>query len=169
MERVDQQRLDYILGDSYLRTEMFGLHLTRERITSTQYKITASNDAVRSLRLDSFSKTFLPTSLTSTIQTYSSPASYAANRVWFHNNQDYSRGRAGATNTMSVWGRGVNASASETVRPDHYHTVECWCVYKFALCVTIVIQLIGNSDLGYSGRAGYSDRNPCDGPPSVHK
>jgi len=91
MERVDQQRLDYIPGDSYLRTEMFGLHLTRERITSTQYKITASNDA-----------------------TYSSPASYAANRVWFHNNQDYSRGRAGATNTMSVWGRGVNASASET-------------------------------------------------------
>ena len=28
---------------------------------------------------------------------------------------------------------------------------------------------IGYSDLGYSGRAGYSDRNPCDGPPSVHK
>ena len=122
MERVDQQRLDYILGDSYLRTEMFGLHLTRERITSTQYKITASNDAVRLFRLDSFSKTFLPTTLTSLFQTYSSPASYAANRVWFHNNQDYSRGRAGATNTMSVWGRGVNASASETVRPLRTYT-----------------------------------------------
>ena len=137
MERVDQQRLDYILGDSYLRTEMFGLHLTRERITSTQYKITASNDAVRLFRLDSFSKTFLPTTLTSLFQTYSSPASYAANRVWFHNNQDYSRGRAGATNTMSVWGRGVNASASETVRPRC--TVQCSRLYKFALCVTIFL------------------------------
>ena len=46
MMRVDRQRLDYILGDDYLRTEMFGLHLTRERITSTEYKITAPNDAV---------------------------------------------------------------------------------------------------------------------------
>ena len=25
------------------------------------------------------------------------------------------------------------------------------------------------SNLGYSGRAAYSDLNPCDGPPSVHK
>ena len=28
---------------------------------------------------------------------------------------------------------------------------------------------IGYSDLGYSGRAAYSDLKPCDGPPSQHK
>ena len=28
---------------------------------------------------------------------------------------------------------------------------------------------IGYSNLEYSGRAAYSDFNPCDGPPSLHK
>ena len=28
---------------------------------------------------------------------------------------------------------------------------------------------IGYSNLGYSGRAAYSDLNPCDGPPLLHK
>ena len=46
MQRVDQERLDYILGDNYLRTEFMGLHFARERILSNDFKITANGDNV---------------------------------------------------------------------------------------------------------------------------
>ncbi len=45
-ERVDRERLDFIIGNDYLRAEMLGLHFVRERIVSNEYKITASGDAV---------------------------------------------------------------------------------------------------------------------------
>ena len=46
MEAVDQERLDYIIGNDYLRAEMLGLHFVRERIVSTDYKIEADGDQV---------------------------------------------------------------------------------------------------------------------------
>ncbi len=46
MEAVDQERLDYIIGNDYLRAEMLGLHFVRERIVSTDYKIRADGDQV---------------------------------------------------------------------------------------------------------------------------
>ena len=61
MANVDQNRLDFILGNDYLRAEMLGLHLVRERVISTDYKIKAGGD-----------------------KTFSSPASLPANRIWFH-------------------------------------------------------------------------------------
>ncbi len=45
-ERVDKERLDYILGSDYLRAEMLGLHFVRDRIVSTDYKIRVGGDAV---------------------------------------------------------------------------------------------------------------------------
>ena len=45
-EKVDQERLDFIIGNDYLRAEMLGLHFVRERITSTDYKIQKSGDEV---------------------------------------------------------------------------------------------------------------------------
>jgi len=62
-EKVDKERLDFIIGNDYLRAEMLGLHFVRERITSTDRKIQGSDD-----------------------MTYSVPASLAANRVWFYFN-----------------------------------------------------------------------------------
>merc|ERR1711976_381370 len=62
-EKVDRARLDFIIGDDYLRSEMLGLHFVRERITSNDFKIQATGDA-----------------------TYSTPASLAINRVWFYFN-----------------------------------------------------------------------------------
>lgn len=46
LENVDQERLDYIIGNDYLRAEMLGLHFIRERVVSTDYKIQASGDQV---------------------------------------------------------------------------------------------------------------------------
>ena len=46
MEKVDQERLDYIIGNDYLRAEMLGLHFVRERIVSTDFKIQATGDVV---------------------------------------------------------------------------------------------------------------------------
>ena len=60
-ERVDDERLQFILGNDYLRAEMLGLHFVRERIVSTDPKIRGDGD-----------------------RAYSMPASLAANRVWFH-------------------------------------------------------------------------------------
>ena len=47
MEKVDQERLDFIIGNDYLRAEMLGLHFVRERIVSTDYKIQNTGDQVR--------------------------------------------------------------------------------------------------------------------------
>ena len=82
LEKVDKNRLDFIMGNDYLRAEMLGLHFVRERIISTDYKIKESGD-----------------------KTFSSPASLAANRIWFH----YSDRRQ----LMTVEGRGVNATVVE--------------------------------------------------------
>ena len=49
MEKVDQERLDFIIGNDYLRAEMLGLHFVRERIVSTDYKIQNTGDQVRFL------------------------------------------------------------------------------------------------------------------------
>ena len=46
MARVDRNKLDYIMGIEYLRAELLGLHLVRERIASTDIKITANGDQV---------------------------------------------------------------------------------------------------------------------------
>ena len=45
-EKVDKERLDFIIGNDYLRAEMLGLHFVRERITSTDRKIQGSEDMV---------------------------------------------------------------------------------------------------------------------------
>lgn len=45
-EKVDQGRLDFILGQDYLRAEMLGLHFVRERITSVDRKIQLNGDLV---------------------------------------------------------------------------------------------------------------------------
>ena len=45
-EKVDKERLDFIIGNDYLRAEMLGLHFVRERITSTDRKIQGSDDMV---------------------------------------------------------------------------------------------------------------------------
>ena len=45
-EKVDQERLNFIIGHDYLRAEMLGLHFVRERVTSADYKIQASGDQV---------------------------------------------------------------------------------------------------------------------------
>lgn len=82
LENVDQERLDFILGNDYLRAEMLGLHFVRERIVSTEYKIQAHAD-----------------------QTFSAPASLAANRVWFHFQK--------RTQKMTVAARGINATVTE--------------------------------------------------------
>ena len=47
MARVDRNKLDHILGIDYLRAELLGLHFVRERIASTDYKITANGDQVK--------------------------------------------------------------------------------------------------------------------------
>ena len=60
-DKVDQERLDYILGESLLRQEFLGLHFVRERIASNDPRILADGEAK-----------------------YSAPASWAFNRVWFH-------------------------------------------------------------------------------------
>ena len=49
MAKVDRNRLDYIMGIDYLRSELLGLHLVRERIASTDVRITANGDQVLSL------------------------------------------------------------------------------------------------------------------------
>ena len=82
MEKVDRERLDYLLGQDYLRAEMLGLHFVRERIISTDYKIQVPGDG-----------------------TFSTPASLANNRIWFHFSDREQR--------MTVEGRGVNASVTE--------------------------------------------------------
>ena len=46
MARVDRNRLDYIMGIDYLRSELLGMHLVRERIASTDVRITANGDQV---------------------------------------------------------------------------------------------------------------------------
>ena len=46
MARVDRSRLDYIMGIDYLRSELLGMHLVRERIASTDVRITANGDQV---------------------------------------------------------------------------------------------------------------------------
>jgi len=80
--RVDRARFDFILGDDYLRAETLGLHFVRDRIISTDKRILAGGD-----------------------RTFSSPASLAANRIWFHFDP--------LTQRMTVEGRGVNASVVE--------------------------------------------------------
>ena len=49
MARVDRNKLDYIMGIEYLRAELLGLHLVRERIASTDIRITANGDQVWNL------------------------------------------------------------------------------------------------------------------------
>ena len=49
MAKVDRNRLDYIMGIDYLRSELLGMHLVRERIASTDVKITANGDQVINL------------------------------------------------------------------------------------------------------------------------
>ena len=80
--RVDRDRLDFVLGNDYLRAEMLGLHFVRERLVSTDVRLRAGGDS-----------------------TYSSVASLAANRIWFHFEPRSQR--------LSVSGRGVNASVLE--------------------------------------------------------
>ena len=62
-EKVDRARLDFIIGDDYLRSEMLGLHFVRERLTSNDFKLEGTGES-----------------------TYSTPASLAINRVWFQFN-----------------------------------------------------------------------------------
>jgi len=59
--KVDRNRLNYILGHQNLRSELFGLHFVRERLSSLDNRLTAAGE-----------------------QTYSVAASWATNRVWFH-------------------------------------------------------------------------------------
>ena len=47
MERVDIERLDFLLGSDYLRAEMLGLHFVRERIISTDQRIDTRTDEVK--------------------------------------------------------------------------------------------------------------------------
>lgn len=82
MEKVDTERLDFVLGNDYLRAEMLGLHFVRERIVSSDYRLQKGGD-----------------------QTFSSPASLANNRVWFHYDPKFQ--------FMTVEGRGVNATVVE--------------------------------------------------------
>ena len=42
----DRERLDYVLGNNYLRAEMLGLHFVRERIVSTDNRIRTGGDNV---------------------------------------------------------------------------------------------------------------------------
>ena len=51
MARVDRNKLDYIMGIDYLRSELLGLHFVRERIASTDFKITANGDQVSTYKL----------------------------------------------------------------------------------------------------------------------
>ena len=51
MARVDRNKLDYIMGIDYLRSELLGLHFVRERIASTDFKITANGDQVNTYKL----------------------------------------------------------------------------------------------------------------------
>ena len=51
LEKVDKERLDFIIGNDYLRAEMLGLHFVRDRIISTDHKIEASNDQVSTLEI----------------------------------------------------------------------------------------------------------------------
>lgn len=46
-EKVDRERLDFIIGNDYLRAEMLGLHFVRERLVSTDFKIRANGDEVQ--------------------------------------------------------------------------------------------------------------------------
>ena len=46
MAKVDRNRLDYIMGIDYLRSELLGMHLVRERVASTDVKIMANGDQV---------------------------------------------------------------------------------------------------------------------------
>ena len=106
MENVDRNRLDFIMGNDNLRAEMLGLHFVRERVISTDYKIKRSGDNVsltRDREESSFFSGFLI--LQYFFQTFSSPASLAANRIWFHfSDRDQ---------VMTVEGRGINASVVE--------------------------------------------------------
>ena len=47
MAKVDRNKLDYRMGIDYLRAELLGLHFVRERIASTDIKITANGDQVK--------------------------------------------------------------------------------------------------------------------------
>lgn len=47
MEKVDTERLDFVLGNDYLRAEMLGLHFVRERIVSSDYRLQKGGDQVR--------------------------------------------------------------------------------------------------------------------------
>merc|ERR1712088_250295 len=61
MRKVDRNRLNYILGHQHLRSEVFGLHFVRERISSNDKRIWTDHE-----------------------EGFSVAASYAFNRVWFN-------------------------------------------------------------------------------------
>jgi len=61
--QVDDQRLNFILANKWLREEFFGLHFTRERISSNKKEIRRDGPNM-----------------------YSAPASWATNRLWFQYN-----------------------------------------------------------------------------------
>ncbi len=42
-----RERLDYVLGNNYLRGETLGLHFVRERIVSTDNRIRPGGDRVK--------------------------------------------------------------------------------------------------------------------------
>uniref|UniRef100_A0A0K2UEZ8 Fasciclin1like [Megachile rotundata] n=1 Tax=Lepeophtheirus salmonis TaxID=72036 RepID=A0A0K2UEZ8_LEPSM len=65
MDRIEGDKLNYILGTDYLRAEWFGLHFVRERLSSTDTRLRAMGEA-----------------------TYSVPASLPNNRVWFQVNDN---------------------------------------------------------------------------------
>ena len=44
--KLDQRKLDYILGHQKLRNELFGLHFVRERIDSTDKRLLANGELV---------------------------------------------------------------------------------------------------------------------------
>ena len=47
LENVDTERLDFLLGNDYLRAEMLGLHFIRDRVVSTDFKIREGGDKVK--------------------------------------------------------------------------------------------------------------------------
>jgi len=60
-QKVDRNKLNYILGHQTLRSEIFGLHFVRERLSSLDLRLRGSGEG-----------------------TYSVAASWATNRVWFN-------------------------------------------------------------------------------------
>ena len=76
--KLDQRKLDYILGHQKLRNELFGLHFVRERIDSTDKRLLANGELVTFLH----NENIWPFEIICR-QVYSSPASWASGRVWF--------------------------------------------------------------------------------------